>query len=91
MSDLRELYQTVILDHNKNPRNFGSVADASGKASGRFENLTGWLRTVRQCLSEKVVEFLRSRIQATLIPIGTGPTYYTLQRRSEAKDGIKPY
>ncbi|MBX7147302.1 MAG: SUF system NifU family Fe-S cluster assembly protein [Alphaproteobacteria bacterium] len=23
MSDLRELYQEIILDHNKNPRNFG--------------------------------------------------------------------
>ena len=23
MSELRELYQSVILDHNKNPRNFG--------------------------------------------------------------------
>jgi nitrogen fixation NifU-like protein len=34
MSELRELYQTVILDHNKNPRNFGSVEDATGRASG---------------------------------------------------------
>ena len=34
MSELRELYQTVILDHNKNPRNFGSVEDATGRAAG---------------------------------------------------------
>jgi nitrogen fixation NifU-like protein len=34
MSDLRELYQTVILDHNKNPKNFGSVEDATGRAAG---------------------------------------------------------
>ena len=34
MSELRELYQTVILDHNKSPRNFGSVEDATGSASG---------------------------------------------------------
>ncbi|HVS30159.1 MAG TPA: SUF system NifU family Fe-S cluster assembly protein [Thermoanaerobaculia bacterium] len=28
MSDLRELYQQVILDHNKNPRNFRELEDA---------------------------------------------------------------
>lgn len=27
MSDLRELYQEVILDHNRRPRNFGTVED----------------------------------------------------------------
>ena len=25
MSDLRELYQQVILDHNKSPRNYGKM------------------------------------------------------------------
>lgn len=28
MSELRDLYQEVILDHNKRPRNFGALADA---------------------------------------------------------------
>ena len=34
MSELRELYQTVILDHNKNPRNFGPLDDANRQADG---------------------------------------------------------
>lgn len=34
MSDLRELYQQVILDHNKNPRNFHEMADASRRVEG---------------------------------------------------------
>ncbi len=34
MSDLRELYQEVIFDHNRNPRNFGHPADANRKAEG---------------------------------------------------------
>ena len=34
MSDLRELYQQVILDHNKNPRNFHEMADATATADG---------------------------------------------------------
>lgn len=32
--ELRELYQSVILDHNKQPRNFGKLADATGQAEG---------------------------------------------------------
>jgi nitrogen fixation protein NifU and related proteins len=33
-SDLRELYQEVILDHAKKPRNFRVLEDASGQADG---------------------------------------------------------
>jgi nitrogen fixation NifU-like protein len=34
MNDLRELYQQVILDHNKNPRNFHEMAAATSKVDG---------------------------------------------------------
>jgi nitrogen fixation protein NifU and related proteins len=34
MSDLRELYQQVILDHNKNPRNYKEIANASRRVEG---------------------------------------------------------
>lgn len=34
MSDLRELYQEVILDHNRSPRNFGSLDDPTLQADG---------------------------------------------------------
>jgi nitrogen fixation NifU-like protein len=34
MSDLRDLYQEVILDHGKHPRNFGSLDDATAHADG---------------------------------------------------------
>ena len=34
MADLRELYQEVILDHTKNPRNYHAMADATSKADG---------------------------------------------------------
>lgn len=34
MSDLRELYQQVILDHNKNPRNFRELPDATKRVEG---------------------------------------------------------
>jgi len=34
MADPRALYQEVILDHNKKPRNYGTLAHASHQASG---------------------------------------------------------
>jgi nitrogen fixation NifU-like protein len=34
MSDLRELYQQVILDHNKNPRNFRELSNPTRRVEG---------------------------------------------------------
>jgi len=34
MSDLSDLYQEVILDHNRHPRNFGALPDADRSAEG---------------------------------------------------------
>jgi nitrogen fixation NifU-like protein len=34
MSDLSELYQEVILDHNRRPRNFGTMDGATQSANG---------------------------------------------------------
>jgi nitrogen fixation NifU-like protein len=35
VSDLQELYQAVILDHNRAPRNYGALAGATRTADGR--------------------------------------------------------
>jgi nitrogen fixation NifU-like protein len=40
MPDLKELYQQVILDHNKDPRNFHKLEDANRKAEG-YNTLCG--------------------------------------------------
>ena len=40
MTDLTDLYQEVILDHNRRPRNFHAMADASHRAEG-FNPLCG--------------------------------------------------
>ena len=40
MSDLRELYQEVILDHNKRPRNFQKLEGANRTAEG-YNQLCG--------------------------------------------------
>jgi nitrogen fixation protein NifU and related proteins len=40
MTDLRDLYQEVILDHNKRPRNFRKLEQANRRAEG-FNPLCG--------------------------------------------------
>ena len=48
MSDLTELYQSVILDHNRRPRNKGALAEADAEADGRNplcgDQLTVWVK-----------------------------------------------
>jgi nitrogen fixation NifU-like protein len=35
MSDLQELYQSIILDHNRRPKNYGPLEGATCRAEGR--------------------------------------------------------
>lgn len=51
MSDLRELYQEVILDHNKRPRNFHPVDPHSHEADG-YNPLCGDKVTIQLRLDE---------------------------------------
>jgi len=55
MSDLRELYQTTILDHNKQPRNFRVPEGANREATGH-NPLCGDRVTVYVRLEDGVVE-----------------------------------
>ena len=55
MNDLRELYQEVILDHSKKPRNFREIDDADGRAEG-YNPLCGDRGTVTLRLSADRVE-----------------------------------
>ena len=54
MSDLRELYQEDILDHNKNPRNFGEIEGADRHADG-YNPLCGDRLTVYLNLDGEVI------------------------------------
>jgi nitrogen fixation NifU-like protein len=48
MSSLSELYQNVILEHNRSPRNYRAMADADRKADGHNplcgDTVTVWIR-----------------------------------------------
>lgn len=55
MSELSELYQQVILDHNKKPRNFRRIEDANRHAEG-YNPLCGDQLTVYMQLEDEVVK-----------------------------------
>jgi nitrogen fixation NifU-like protein len=57
MSELSELYQQVILDHNKKPRNFRKLEGANRSAEG-FNPLCGDQLSVYMLLEEGVVKDL---------------------------------
>ena len=55
MSELDELYQEVILDHNKSPRNFREIADANRRSEG-YNPLCGDHVTVYVNLADGVIQ-----------------------------------
>jgi nitrogen fixation NifU-like protein len=56
MSGLSELYQNVILEHNRSPRNFRAMEDADRKAEGHNplcgDELTVWVRMDGDVISD---------------------------------------
>lgn len=58
--DMRELYQEVILDHNRHPRNHGAVEDPTGTAEGHNplcgDNVKITLRTMNGLVSDIAFE-----------------------------------
>lgn len=55
MSDLRDLYQQVILDHNRKPRNFRKIADANRSAEG-YNPLCGDQITLYLTVADGVIK-----------------------------------
>jgi nitrogen fixation NifU-like protein len=56
MSDLRELYQEVIIDHNRHPRNFYKMEDATQQIDGINplcgDKITIYLKVVDNVIQE---------------------------------------
>src|SRR5689334_22303718 len=55
MDELRELYQQVILDHNKNPRNYHEMPNATSKVDG-YDPLCGDHYTVFLNVDDDVIK-----------------------------------
>jgi nitrogen fixation NifU-like protein len=58
MSELSELYQELILDHNRRPRNFGDLPDADRQAHGH-NPLCGDRWTVSVRVADGVIRDVR--------------------------------
>ncbi len=58
MTDLRELYQELILDHNRRPRNLGSLEDADHRAEG-YNPLCGDRLQVDVRMKDGLIEDIR--------------------------------
>ena len=58
MSDLRDLYQEVILDHSKKPRNYGKLDDANRETEG-YNPLCGDRVTVYLHVDDGVIRDIR--------------------------------
>jgi len=54
MMELRDLYQEIIIDHNRNPRNHRAIADATCQARG-FNPLCGDKLTVYLQLADGAI------------------------------------
>ena len=65
-ADLSDLYQNVILDHNRRPRNFGSLDSADASVEG-FNPMCGDHLTLRLKLSDDTISDIRFEGQGCAI------------------------
>lgn len=79
-SDLRELYQEVIFDHNRHPRNFHAMDDASHSANGH-NPLCGDQLTVYAVVKDGIVE------QASFVGHGCAISTASASLMTEAVQG----
>jgi nitrogen fixation NifU-like protein len=85
MSDLRELYQEVILDHGRRPRNFGALPDANREAHGH-NPLCGDKLDVRLKVKDGIVEDVRFEGAGCAISVASASLMTeALKGRSEAE------
>ena len=55
MFDAQDLYQEIVIEHNRRPRKFGSIADSTSSSEG-FNPLCGDQVTVFLKVSDEIVE-----------------------------------
>ena len=70
MMDLRDLYQDVIIDHNKNPRNFGRPETCDHEAKGN-NPLCGDKVTVYLTIKDGVIDDVRFEARGCAISVAS--------------------
>ena len=88
MSELDELYQEVILDHNKSPRNFREIVDANRRSEG-YNPLCGDHVTVYVNLADGVIRDISFKGSGCAISKASASMMTTeLKGKSEAEAEI---
>jgi nitrogen fixation protein NifU and related proteins len=90
MSELRELYQSVILDHNRRPRNFGVPEGANRHAEGK-NPLCGDHLSVHVRLEDGVIEDVGFEGQGCAISKASASLMTEALRGRSAADAEKIY
>jgi nitrogen fixation NifU-like protein len=76
MSTLSELYQNVILEHNRSPRNYRVMEDADSRAEGNNplcgDQLTVWVRMDGEVISDVSFQGMGCAISRASASLMTG-------------------
>ena len=83
MSDPRELYQQVIIEHNKKPRNFGDLEACTHHAHG-LNPLCGDDIVLKLVVEDGVVQDIRFQGQGCAISKASS-SLMTVQRQGQAR------
>jgi nitrogen fixation NifU-like protein len=87
MSELRDLYQEVIIDHGRRPRNFGHLAEANRSAEG-FNPLCGDRLTLYLRIEGGVIRAVRFQGAGCAISTASASLMTeTLRGKTEAEAG----
>ena len=87
MNGLGELYQQLIIDHNRHPRNFGALEDATQTASGD-NPLCGDRITVYLRMQGDVIEDIRFEGSGCAISQASASLMTTAVRGRRATDAL---
>ena len=88
MNELGELYQQLIIDHNRHPRNFGPLEHATQTASGD-NPLCGDRITVYLRMKNDVIEDIRFEGSGCAISQASASLMTTAVRGKKATDAVE--
>ena len=87
VSDLTDLYQELILDHNRRPRNFGPLAEANREARG-INPLCGDKVTVHLHVEDGRVKDIRFEGTGCAISIASASVMTESLKRQTREDAL---
>ncbi len=88
MSQLRELYQQLIIDHGRRPRNFGELADATHTHEG-FNPLCGDRLVVYLMVKDGVISQVKFKGQGCAISMASASLMSELLGGKTVAEGEK--